>query len=481
MHNKYIAILLTSIMLSSIVSCGGETTANTASQESSSTETNEEEKTIEDASENKKAESSEMRSFSICDGLITADLPSEWNYDNSNDSMIYAYPSGNTNDPDAFAVFFGGLGVNYNDNDLEGILEEIGKQGPNGGDKNIEVKEYKSEFTEIDGFDTVLKQSYIKDYTPSGRNIQLYNEEYYYPIDNDGELGIMMASYTYDAEKGPKYQNEFTNVFLPAIKIKNQAGTGNSGNIEKNTKVTIDESVIYDENGIKAVLTGISDGQYGKSVVIDITNDSDQDISWAVDNIMVNDITIICAVTYPVPAGKAGTAEYPIEESYLQRYGITDIHTLQLACDISYGESGDNREYCMSDRVVTNLGSDFEQSLPIDDWEIVYESDSMKIYNTGLIEKANEYEDYQSQVVLMCFNDSDSMISVAPENVSFDGTMDYNNYTTFPVGPKSYGELYLACGEDANDKEEASFSIRVADGETYEEKYNTKSISMNLK
>ena len=110
MHNKYIAILLTSIMLSSIVSCGGETTANTASQESSSIETNEEEKTVEDASENKKAESSEMRSFSICDGLITADLPSEWNYDNSNDSMIYAYPSGNTNDPDAFAVFFGGLG-----------------------------------------------------------------------------------------------------------------------------------------------------------------------------------------------------------------------------------------------------------------------------------------------------------------------------------------------------------------------------------
>lgn len=481
MHNKYIAILLTSIMLSSIVSCGGETTANTASQESSSIETNEEEKTIEDTNENENTETTEMRSFSICDGVITAELPSEWNYDDSNDSMIYTRPSGNASDPEAFAVFFGGLRVNYNDYDLEEMLEEIGKEGTNGGDNKYEVKEYESEFVERDGFDTVLKQSYIKDYTPSGRNIQLYNEEYYYPINYEGELGIMMMSYTYDVEKGPKYQNEFTNVFVPAIKIKNQAGTGNSGDIEKSTKVTIDESVIYDENGVKAVLTGIQDGQFGKSVVIDITNESDQDISWAVDNIMVNDITIICAVTYPVPAGKAGTAEYPIEESYLQRYGITDIHTLQLACDISYGESGDNREYCMSDRVVTNLGSDFKQSLPIDDWEIVYESDSMKIYNTGLIEKANEYENYQSQVVLMCFNDSDSMISVAPENVSFDGTMDYNNYTTFPVGPKSYGELYLACGEDANDKEEASFSIRVADGETYEEKYNTKSISMNLK
>ena len=481
MYKKYIAILLSFMMFSSIVSCGN-TAASERSTEYDTTDVYEEEKVSEDASVDKSKETTEKRAFSIGGGMITAELPSEWNYDDSNDSMIYVHPSGNSYDSETFAVIFGDLGIDYSDNDIEEILEELGNEDQDSEDfDSVEIKDRESQFIDQEGFKTVFKQTFIEDYTLGDNDLKLYNEEYFYPINNDGVLAVMMIAHTYDVEEGSKYENEFLNTFIPAIKIETSTDTGDNGVIEKNTEVTFDESIVYDKNGIKAVLTGISDGEYGKNVNVSITNDSDRDISWCVDYIMVNDITIICAVSCNVPAGKTGTAEYPIEESYLQRFGISDIHTLQLACSIMDEESNDNTIYCMSEKIVTDLGADFELSLPIEDWDIVYESDSLKIYNTGVIEAAGEYDEFRSKVLLMCFNESDSTISISPEDVSFDGKMDYNNYFSFSVGPESYGEFYLASGEIPVGMEEAAFSLRVCDGETYEEKYTIDKISIDLR
>ena len=480
MIKKYTSILLALMILSSIVSCSGTTTADTTTQESNSSEVKEE-KVAEDTSNDNNSETKELKSLSICGGMITAELPSEWSYDDSNDSMIVARPSGNKADLEVFTVFYGDLGINYSDEDIDGILEGLGNEGLNGGDTDVEIKDYKSEFVNQNGYDTVFKQSYVKDYTPSGHSIRLYSEEYFYPINHDGGLGVMMISYSYNADVEPKYENEFNNIFVPAIKIDNQTNSEKTSDEKGNGGVTFDESVIYDEDGIKAVLTGISDGMYGKNLEITISNDSDKDIYFGVDYIIVNDITLVCAVTNPIPAGKTGNAEYPIDESNLERFGISDIHTLQLSCDISDMETNENTVYCMSEKIVTNLGPDFDLSLPIDDWEVVYESDSLKIYNTGLIEEASEYDEFKSKILLMCFNESDSLIAISPENVSFDGTMDYNNYFSFSIGPESYGEFYLACGEDANEKDEASFSLSVMDGETYENRNNIGNISINLK
>lgn len=480
MIKKYTSIFLALMLFLGIVSCGNTSTANTTTQESNSPEVKEE-KVDEDTNTDKKTETSALKSFSICGGMVTAKLPSEWNYNDSNDSMIVARPSGNKADLEAFTVFYGDVDIKYSDEDIKGILEELGKEGINSGDADAEIKEYKSEFVNQNGYDTVFKQSYVKDYTPGGHDIRLYSEEYFYPINNDGGLGVMMVSYSYNADVGGKYENEFMNIFVPAIEIENQTNSEEKNGGKGNRGITFDESVIYDENGIKAVLTGISDGEYGKNLEITITNDSDRDIYWGVDYIMVNDITIVCAVTNPVPTGKTGHAEYPIEEGYLDRFGISDIHTLQLACDISDGETSENTVYCMSEKIVTNLGPDFDLSLPIDDWEVVYESDTLKIYNTGIIEEAGEYDEFKSKVLLMCFNESDSLIAISPEDVSFDGTMDYNNYFSFSVGPESYGEFYLASGEDSNTKEEATFSLKVMDGETYEEKSAIGKISIDLR
>ena len=44
-------------------------------------------------------------------------------------------------------------------------------------------------------------------------------------------------------------------------------------------KTVIDETMIYDNGGITATITGISEDSYGKNVEISITNNSETDIS----------------------------------------------------------------------------------------------------------------------------------------------------------------------------------------------------------
>ena len=69
---------------------------------------------------------------------------------------------------------------------------------------------------------------------------------------------------------------------------------------EKNTDEakpaeTLSETTIYDANGISAVVNGISGDEDGKYIEVTVTNNSEKNITWSVDNIIVNDITTACA------------------------------------------------------------------------------------------------------------------------------------------------------------------------------------------
>ena len=250
---------------------------------------------------------------------------------------------------------------------------------------------------------------------------------------------------------------------------------------KENIEETLSDATIYNDNDIIVVVNGISSDKYGKNVDITITNNSERDISWNVEEIIVNDITTTCAVSYDIPAGKTGKGEYPFEEAELERYGITDIYTLQLICELKDSETYDTIDYCTSKRLISDLGSDFNLSLPINDWTKIYESESITLYYTGIIEEGDEYDDYKSKAVFMCFNGTESTKTLFPEDVSFDNVMDYSNFYAFNVGPKSYCEFYLTSEENIAEKNEASFKLVVSEGSAYNDEHTIDNISVELK
>lgn len=249
---------------------------------------------------------------------------------------------------------------------------------------------------------------------------------------------------------------------------------------EAKTAETLSETTIYDANGITAVVNGISSDADGKYIEVTVTNNSEKNITWSVDNIVLNDITTTCAASSDIAAGKTERVKYPIKEA-AERYGITDIHIVQLICKCSDPVTLEPIDDCISEEMITSLGTDFEMSLPIDDWDLVYESDTMQIYYTGLIEEGDESDDYKTRAEFMLFNDSESNLSITPQEVSFDGVIDDENNNSFYAQCCTYGSFFLTSKEDIAEKGEASFKLIIKDADTSVEEEQIEITSVDLK
>ena len=162
----------------------------------------------------------EMKSFSLYDGLLTAELPAKWNYDKSTDSILRAIPSGDFGDRETFAASYEAFDSNYTDVDIEEQLTTAGhKVEENNGGVSTEIKDLKQELVENDEFGVVLKQTYVNDYKPAGYDIVIQHEAFYCPVNNEGLFGVLILDHGYDADKESKYEKEFHEVFIPGIKI----------------------------------------------------------------------------------------------------------------------------------------------------------------------------------------------------------------------------------------------------------------------
>ena len=248
-------------------------------------------------------------------------------------------------------------------------------------------------------------------------------------------------------------------------------------------EATLPETLIYDSNGVTVKVLGFSSDSFGKNVDLEIINNSDVDISWNVNDFIINDVTVICAFVYDIPAGKTAIANYPIDSDDLVRYGIEDIYTVAISSELTNSDTYEVIDYSMSDRIATSLGSDFSPVLPLDKWNEVYSSDSLKVIYTGIIENNDDdyHDDFETKAIFFAYNNTDSVISVGPEDVSFDDSMDYSNYTVFSVGPYAYGEFYVTCeDDDINNKSEMEFVVGVSDGNTYSEQYQTPIITVSV-
>ena len=154
---------------------------------------------------------------------------------------------------------------------------------------------------------------------------------------------------------------------------------------------------------------------------------------------------------------------------------------MQLISKCTDQATSETIDDCISEEMITNLGTEFDLSLPIDDWDLVYESDTMQIYYTGLIEEGDETDDYKTRANFMLFNDSESNISITPQEVSFDGVTEDGNNNSFYAQSCTYGRFFLTSKEDIAEKSEASFKLSIKDASTLVEDELIEITSVDLK
>ena len=150
---------------------------------------------------------------------------------------------------------------------------------------------------------------------------------------------------------------------------------------------------------------------------------------------------------------------------------------------ISNEETGGDWRFFYSDEISTGLGTNDDIPIPIDSFYTVYDSDSMTIYYTGIIQQEEEdsYEEFSSRSLFYLYNKTNDIIDFSPQDVSFDGIMDYSNYYAFIVCPNAFSEFFVTSEGNINDNTDVSFSLDLHNYVTGSELYVTPEIMVNLR
>lgn len=290
--------------------------------------------------------------------------------------------------------------------------------------------------------ETIFKQSYVSDYTSAGYNIRIYSEEYYFPVNHDGVFGIMMIGYMYDADKEPKYEEDFWNVFVPAIKLNGTEQTASESGATKEEEVpagelSVEKGIIYEENDVVISVDGIQKGNTSTSVSFVIENNSDNDYnvdahSWDINGIMIGD-NQYGFNSVETAAGKKSRLNLEVDNSVLESKGINYISEI----DVLFWFYGDSMKQWDSGLLNIKTSQYSEELRATVDRDPDYADDVVEVWYAG--------NDSKNNYTFWVHNKSSYNAECTIENCSVnDWSYELTEYTFDAYGVLVNSNAYVA-------------------------------------
>lgn len=241
--------------------------------------------------------------------------------------------------------------------------------------------------------------------------------------------------------------------------------------------VTIEETVIFDQDGIKITVTGIEDGWMGPELKLLFENDTDKNIGFSADQFVINGITMSLFGYAEVAAGKKTNETIDIYTSDLETAGIDTIATISGMDAYVYDSDTYDTLHEFQFDVVTSAGEDYEQTID-ESGDVLFEGDGVTVISKYLEESLTG-----ETLVLLVKNETGGDINVQAENLSVNGyTIDCWMYDDV------YADTVRFCALDlfATDLEEngietieeVTFTLTVTDPETYDTLLETEELKV---
>lgn len=277
-------------------------------------------------------------------------------------------------------------------------------------------------------------------------------------------LVLAMALALVACGEAEKNASEDFSVSVESQKESNTRGdAGNSQNkggdikIEKlNTDVTIEETVLFDENNLKITATDLSYTNYSVELNLLFENNSDKDMTFisgslgyscnAVNGYMIDDGYL----NVDVSAGKKANETISFNIEGLSLYGITEIADIQIGFDIS--DDDRNHTYSGSKQVKTSAADSYDYATDtyiksinsgvletIYDCTIDYFAED-RPFDQGGIQIVSETlmtnKDGKKVIFLEIENHSSESVYGAASNISVNGLIVYNGiWSTDSINP----------------------------------------------
>lgn len=151
----------------------------------------------------------------------------------------------------------------------------------------------------------------------------------------------------------------------------------------QNTKVSIEETLLLEQDGVKITAKSISDSLLGAEVKLLIENNSGKDLVVQARNTAVNGFMVDSILSAEVRSGKKANESLTFVSADLERSGIEKVAQMEFSFHIF---TSDNWETYLDSQPVTvntSIFPTYQQKID-DSGEVVYEENGVKIVVRGL-------------------------------------------------------------------------------------------------
>ncbi len=248
------------------------------------------------------------------------------------------------------------------------------------------------------------------------------------------------------------------------------------------TEVTIEETVLYSENGVTVTATALENSLFGPTIRITATNESDKNLVITTQRLSVNGYMMTTSSLYcDVAAGKKANDELMLMSAELEQTGIETVGEVAFTLHIS--DSDTYETVADSDLITlkTSAHGTFSQSVD-DSGEQVYDKHNIRVVCKGLKQDVV----WDGTVVFYIENNSDRPITVYAEKVSINGYMvDVSLWADLRAGTRAIDGMYLMDLEelalsDIHGVENMEFTLRIVDGDNWSEIDTTDPITLQF-
>lgn len=186
------------------------------------------------------------------------------------------------------------------------------------------------------------------------------------------------------------------------------------------SEITINETVLVDESGVKITANGLEvGGIFGPEVKLLIENNSGKDLTFQCRNSSVNGYMVETMMSVDVVNGKKANDSLTFVSSDLKTCGISEIADMEFSFHVFDSESWE--DYLNTDKIQlrTSIAESFEYIYD-DSGNIAYEGNGVKIVIKGLAEDESLFG---PSIVTYIENTGDKDITVQTRDVSVNGFM----------------------------------------------------------
>ena len=245
--------------------------------------------------------------------------------------------------------------------------------------------------------------------------------------------------------------------------------------------VTVEETVLLEQDGIKITATGMDDGLLGTELKLLIENDSSTNLTFQARNASVNDYMVDTMMSEDVAAGKKSNTSLTFSTSGLKDCGIDTIANMEFSFHIFTTDGWD--DFLDSDIISldTSAAGSYTQNYD-DSGEVFYDKDGIKIIGKGL---SSNDSFFGPGLIVYIENNSSKNFTVQVRDTSVNGFMiDTSMSEDVIVGKKAITAVtFFSSSLEENgitDITSIETSFHVFDMESWDTIVDTDPITINF-